>query len=89
MAAQLSPSGMRRLEVKWNRNPFPHGMLEADMRVETGGLDGVMAQQRLEHDQIHAGVQQVGGKAMTQRLSTMLIHCRYESATGIIRSSTK
>jgi hypothetical protein len=63
--------------------------LNADMGVQTGGMDRVMPQQGLQHDQIHARVEQMRSKAMPQRLSTMLIHCRYESATGIIRSSLK
>ena len=50
--------------------------LDADMRVQTGGPDGVMPQQGLQHDQIHAGIEQMRGKAMPQRLSTMLIHPR-------------
>ena len=31
--------------------------LDAEMRVQAGGADGVMAQQRLQHDQIHASVE--------------------------------
>jgi hypothetical protein len=47
-----------------------------------------VAQQHLNLPDILAVLQQVRREAMAQRLSTMLIHRRCESATGIIRFST-
>ena len=40
--------------------------LDADMRVQAGGSDGAMAQQRLQYNQIHARVKKMRGKAVTQ-----------------------
>jgi hypothetical protein len=48
----------------------------------------MMAQQRLDHPRVDPRFQQMRRIAMPQRLSTMLIHRRYESATGIIHFST-
>jgi hypothetical protein len=61
----------------------------AHVQIVRGGRERSMAEQTLQCDQIDARFQQVRGEGVAQRLSTMLIHRRCESATVIIRSSTK
>jgi hypothetical protein len=48
-----------------------------------------VAEQALQDDDVDAGFEHVGGVAVPKRLSTLLIHRRCESATGIIHFSTR
>ena len=66
----------------------PLDTLEADVRVHARGPYRSVTEQGLNDYQIRAGVQKMRGEAMPQGLSTMLIHRRCESVTGIMRSST-
>ena len=60
-----------------------------DVRVDHGRLQTLVPQQHLNGTNVGPALDEVGGETVPQRLSTMLIHRRCESATGIIRFSSR
>src|SRR4029434_2051538 len=48
-----------------------------DVEIPRGRVDGAVAQQELDRVQIHPGFQQMRGKGMPERISTLLIIRRW------------
>ena len=74
MAARRGAAGQPFRNTQQSERAGDRGQVSpGDVEIPCGRIDGAVAEQELDGGQIHPGFQQMRGKTMPERISTLLI----------------